>query len=56
MRSDYWHEKRHERAIRDDRLDPVRSAIRYLLRTVSKEDRLLIIKELASDPLSKEGV
>ena len=52
---DYWHEKRHERALRDERLDPVRSAIRYLLGTVPKEDRLLIIKELASDPL-KEGV
>jgi hypothetical protein len=52
---DYWHEKRHERALRDERLAPVRVAIRYLLGTLSKEDRLLVIKELAADPL-KEGV
>lgn len=52
---DSWHEKRHARAVRDERLDPVRSAIRYLLSTISAEDRLLVVKELATDPLSKEG-
>ena len=51
---DYWHEKRHERALRDERLHPVRVAVRYLLGTLSTEDRLLVIKELAADPLSKE--
>jgi hypothetical protein len=53
---DYWDKERHERAFRDERLHPVRVTIRYLLGTLSAEDRLLVIKELAVDPLSKEGV
>jgi hypothetical protein len=53
---DYWYDKRHERELLDARLDPVRQAVHYLLGTVSREDRLLLIKEIASDPLSKEGV
>jgi len=46
---DYWHEKRHERAIRDERLLPVRDAIRYLLGTLAPEDCQLVVKEIAED-------
>jgi hypothetical protein len=58
---DYWHEKRHERAIRDERLRPVSDAIRYLLGTLGPEDCQLVVKEIAEDwkpgphSLLKEG-
>jgi hypothetical protein len=50
-----WSEKRRQREIQEQRIHPVRVAVNYLLRTLSDSDRLILVKEIASDPLSKEG-
>ena len=43
-----WDRARVEREMRNHRLSPVRTAIRYLLSTVSSDDRKLLLMELAS--------
>lgn len=50
-----WHDKRHKRTLRDERLMPVRVAIRYLLGTLSEEDRQLVGNELFVISKMKEG-
>jgi protein involved in polysaccharide export with SLBB domain len=51
-----WHNSRHELVLREERVRPVREAILYLLGTLPNSDRLELVKQLASNPLSKEGV
>lgn len=46
-----WDRKKREREVSRSRIEPVRIAIRYLLSTVSPEDRILLVKEMAKDPL-----
>ena len=45
---DVWDLNRVNREMRNQRLDPLRTSIRYLLSTVSQEDRLLLIKACLS--------
>ena len=50
-----WDLKKCEREVLRARLEPVRTAIRYLLSTISPEDAIVLVKELASDPLQQRG-
>ena len=61
-----WSKKHRERdvlarsraeieVLRENRIYPVRVAVLYLLNTLSDSDRLVLFKEIASNPLLKEG-
>jgi hypothetical protein len=50
-----WDLKHHERQLQRERIYPVQVATRYLLETLSEEDRQVVLKELVPNLLPKVG-